>query len=57
MHIGQLARSVGVASILEKNGISANELAGDAYARELKSFTSGTDWYRGAEVDALTKFL
>lgn len=47
--------SKAVESILEKNGVSANELASDAYARELKSFTSGTDWYRDAEVDALSK--
>jgi hypothetical protein len=47
--------SKAVESILAKNGVSANELAGDAYATELKSFTAGTDWYRGAEVDALSK--
>jgi hypothetical protein len=42
-------------SILEKNGVPANELTGSGYAMELKSFTAGTDWYRGAEVDALSK--
>jgi len=40
---------------LAKNGVSFNELAGDAYATELKSFTARTDWYRGADVDALSK--
>ena len=44
-----------VESILEKNGLSANELTDSAYATELKSFTAGTDWYRGAAVDALSK--
>ena len=47
--------SKAVESVLAKNGISFNELAGDAYANELKSFTARTDWYRGAEVDALSK--
>lgn len=51
----QQSISKAVQSILEKNGVSANELAGDAYARELKSFTAGIDWYRGSEVDALSK--
>jgi hypothetical protein len=44
-----------VESVLAKNGVSFNELAGDAYATGLKSFTAGTDWYRGADVDALSK--
>ena len=44
-----------VESVLAKNGVSFNELAGDAYATELKSFTAGTDWYRGADVDALSR--
>jgi hypothetical protein len=44
-----------VESVLVKNGVSFNELTGDAYATELKSFTARTDWYRGADVDALSK--
>jgi hypothetical protein len=44
-----------VESVLVKNGVSFNELTGDAYATELKSFTARTDWYRGAGVDALSK--
>jgi hypothetical protein len=44
-----------VQSVLEKNGVTGNELVGDAYAVQLKSFTTGKDWYRGAEVDALSK--
>lgn len=44
-----------VQSILKKNGVSFNELAGVADATESKSFTAGTDWYRGADVDALSK--
>ena len=47
--------SKAVESILEKNRLSANELTGSAYATELKSFTAGADWYRGAAVDALSK--
>jgi len=47
--------SKAVESVLEKNGVTVNELAGDAYATELKNFIAGTDWYRGAEVDALSK--
>jgi len=44
-----------VKSIFEKNGLPLNELAGDAYAKQLQSFTVGTDWYHGADVDALSK--
>ena len=44
-----------VESVLAKNGVSFNELAGGAYATELKSFTAGTEWYRGTAVDALSK--
>jgi hypothetical protein len=47
--------SKAVESVLAKNGVSFNELAGDAYATGLKSFTARTDWYRGADVDALSK--
>jgi hypothetical protein len=47
--------SKAVESVLAKNGVSFSELAGDAYATELKSFTAGTDWYRSADVDALSK--
>lgn len=47
--------SKAVESVLAKNGISFNELAGNAYATELKNFSPGTDWYRGADVDALSK--
>jgi hypothetical protein len=42
-------------SIFEKNGVPVNELTSDAYATELKSFAAGTDWYHGADVDALSK--
>jgi hypothetical protein len=44
-----------VRSILEKNGITATELNGENRELELKSFVSRHDWYRGAEVDSLTK--
>jgi hypothetical protein len=42
-------------SIFERNGVPLNELGGDAYTEQLKSFTTGTDWYRGSEVDTLSK--
>jgi hypothetical protein len=44
-----------VQSILEKNGITATELNGENREIELKSFVSRHDWYRGGEVDSLTK--
>jgi hypothetical protein len=44
-----------VESVLAKNGVSFNALAGDAYASVLKTFTARTGWYRGADVDALSK--
>jgi len=44
-----------VKSIFEKNGVPLNELAGEAYVKQLQSFTAGTDWYHGADVDALSK--
>jgi hypothetical protein len=44
-----------VQSVLQKNGVTCNELVGDPYAVQLKSFTTEKDWYRGAEVDALSK--
>jgi hypothetical protein len=47
--------SKAVESVLAKNGVSFNELTGDTHATELNSFTAGTDWYRGTDVDALSK--
>ncbi len=44
-----------VQSILEKNGVTATELQGEARETQFKSFVSGKDWYRGAEVDNLSK--
>jgi len=42
-------------SIFETNGVPVSELTGSAYTEQLKSFTTGTDWYRGSEVDTLSK--
>ena len=50
---GSLAKTV--QSILEENGVTATELNGENRGIELKSFVSGHDWYRGGEVDSLTK--
>jgi hypothetical protein len=36
-------------------GKSATELQGEARDRELKSFLSGSDWYRGTQVDSLSR--
>jgi len=49
------SRSKTIQTILEKNGATGTELAGVARETELKSFISGKDWYRGAEVDSLSK--
>jgi mercuric ion transport protein len=43
------------AAALAKDGVTATELDGDARERQLKSFRSDDAWYRGAEVDALSK--
>jgi hypothetical protein len=52
---GNQAKFETVQSVLEKNGVTVNQLAGDAYAEQLKSFTARVDWYRGADVDRLSK--
>lgn len=44
-----------VQAALEKDGLTTAELEGAARDAELKSFLSGNAWYRGAEVDNLTK--
>jgi hypothetical protein len=49
------SRSETVQSILEKNCVTAAELHGEARETQLKSYVSGKDWYRGAEVDNLSK--
>jgi hypothetical protein len=41
--------------VLEKNGMTATELNGETRDIELKSFVSGDAWYRGADVDRLSK--
>ena len=49
------SRSEIVQSILGKNGVTASELGGEAPEIQLKSFVVCKDWYRGAEVDKLSK--
>jgi hypothetical protein len=44
-----------VQSILERNGVMAAELQGGARETQFRSYVSGKDWYRGAEVDNLSK--
>jgi mercuric ion transport protein len=43
------------AAAMAKDGSTVTELQGEARERQLKSFLSGDAWYRGAEVDALSK--
>jgi hypothetical protein len=49
------SRSKAIQTILERNGATGTELEGEPREAELKSFISGKDWYRGAEVDSLSK--
>lgn len=43
------------ATLQAKEGATATELEGDAREKQLKTFVSGDGWYRGAEVDTLSK--
>lgn len=43
------------AALQAKEGATATELDGDAREKQLKSFVAGHGWYRGAEVDTLSK--
>jgi hypothetical protein len=47
--------SKAVQAVLEKDGLTIAELEGAARDAELKSFLSGNAWYRGTDVDNLTK--
>jgi copper chaperone CopZ len=50
------SRAKAIRAILQaKEGAAAAELEGDAREKQLKSFASGDGWYRGAEVDTLSK--
>jgi len=44
-----------VQAVLEKDGLTMAELKGAARDAELKSLLSGNAWYRGTDVDNLTK--
>jgi hypothetical protein len=44
-----------VESILKRNGAAATELNGKDRETELRNFASREDWYRGAEVDQLSR--
>jgi hypothetical protein len=54
---GSTARSRAkiVETILEKNGVTGSELEGGARDSQIESLRSGKNWYRGAEVDSLSK--
>jgi hypothetical protein len=52
---GQETRRKAVQAVFEKNGLTATELDGEARDTELKSFLSADPWYRGAEVDNLSR--
>ena len=52
---GQQTRTKAVQAVFEKNGLTATELDGKARDTELNSFLSADPWYRGAEVDNLSK--
>ncbi len=52
---GQETRTKTVQAVFEKNGLTATELDGEARDTELKSFLSADPWYRGADVDTLSK--
>jgi hypothetical protein len=52
---GQETGTKAVQAVFEKNGLTATELDGKARDAELKSFLSADPWYRGAEVDNLSK--
>ena len=54
-NIGQETRKQAVQAVFEKNRLTATELDGEARDTELKSFLSTDRWYRGAEVDNLSK--
>jgi hypothetical protein len=49
------SRNKAVQSVVEKNGATARELDGEGRETELQSFVSRNAWYRGAEVDSLSK--
>jgi hypothetical protein len=52
---GQQTRRKAVQAVFEKSGLTATELDGKARDAELNSFLSADPWYRGAEVDNLSK--
>jgi hypothetical protein len=54
-NVGQQTRTQAIQSVFEKNGLTAAELDGEALDTELKSFRSADTWYRGADVDNLSK--
>src|SRR2546426_11735874 len=48
-------RSKAVKAILKERGMAAKELTGDAKEQAVKNFQSGSDWYRGTDVDRLSE--
>ena len=49
------ARSAKVESIFKKFNLSAEEIRDSEYTQLLRDFSSGKNWYRGANVDRLTE--
>jgi hypothetical protein len=49
------SRAKAVHQLLEKKSATATELNTESREQQLKSFLSGAGWYRGAEVDNLSK--
>ena len=48
-------RSKAVKAVLKERGMAAKELTGDAKEQAVKNFQSGSDWYRGTDVDRLSE--
>ena len=48
-------RSKAVKAVLKERGMAAKELTGDAKEQAVKDFQSGSDWYRGTDVDRLSE--
>jgi hypothetical protein len=54
-HSGSESRTKVVQAVLERNGMTAAELNGEARDIVLKSFVSGAAWYHDPDVDDLSK--
>ncbi|MBI1178333.1 hypothetical protein GC207_12930 [bacterium] len=52
---GADARSTTLKKVLQENGLEVKKLADSSRAEVLKTFLSGQGWYRGSDVDQLSK--